>query len=38
MRAPPPTQAPLGFTDVNDMGGIVDWPYGTVAGSEPDGA
>ncbi len=27
----------LGFTDVNDMGGIVDW-YGTVAGSEPDGA
>ena len=24
----------LGFTDVNDMGGIVDWPYGTVAGSE----
>ena len=28
----------LGFTDVNDMGGIVDWPSGTVAGSEPDGA
>ena len=28
----------LGFTEVNDMGGIVDWPYGTVAGSTPDGA
>ena len=28
----------LGYQHVNDMGGIVDWPYGTVAGSEPDGA
>lgn len=25
----------IGFTDVKDMGGIVDWPYETVTGTEP---
>lgn len=25
----------LGYTDVKDMGGISDWPYDTVTGSEP---
>lgn len=27
--------AALGYTDISDMGGIVDWPYDTVTGSEP---
>lgn len=27
--------AGIGYTDVKDMGGIVDWPYDTVTGSEP---
>lgn len=25
----------LGYTDVRDLGGIADWPYDTVSGSEP---
>ncbi|MCJ7856562.1 redoxin family protein [Lachnospiraceae bacterium NSJ-143] len=25
----------IGYTDVSDMGGIADWPYETVSGSEP---
>ena len=28
----------MGFTDVNDMGGIVDWPYDTVTGNAPNGS
>ena len=27
--------AAMGYTDVADMGGIVDWPYDTVTGGEP---
>lgn len=27
----------MGFTNVNDMGGIVDWTYDTVKGSTPNG-
>lgn len=25
----------MGYTDVRDMGGIVDWPYDTISGTEP---
>lgn len=25
----------MGYTDVRDMGGIADWPYATVTGTEP---
>lgn len=25
----------LGYTNISDMGGIVDWPYDTVTGSDP---
>lgn len=27
----------MGFTNVNDMGGIVDWTYDKVSGTEPGG-
>lgn len=27
----------MGFTNVNDMGGIVDWTYDTVKGTTPNG-
>ncbi len=27
--------AALGYTDIYDLGGIIDWPYDTVSGSEP---
>lgn len=28
----------MGYTNVSDFGGIVDWPHATVCGSEPVGA
>lgn len=27
--------AALGYTSIYDLGGIIDWPYDTVSGSEP---
>lgn len=30
--------AAMGYTNVSDFGGILDWPYATVCGSEPEGA
>lgn len=27
--------ATLGYTNIYDLGGIIDWPYDTVSGSEP---
>lgn len=30
--------ADMGYTNVSDFGGIIDWPHATVCGSEPVGA